>query len=187
MKRPGVDWSRTRHGPFAIAVPSTQIVSPRHRSSRTRRSRCTCGRGGYDAFLLTGSCVPRRNSDREQPEGPSSTSTRLRGIVRATHRACACGEQPAGALPHGLPATDRKIVAVAPWWYTVRNHNRKGEPSINIVACPGLGTHTGKMAYPEAARQMALAYRNSLAPPRLLNWRFADQRQDQIEFGGNSR
>jgi hypothetical protein len=32
---------------------------------------------------------------------------------------------------------------------------------------------------------MALAYRNSLNPPRFLDWRFAESRQDQVGCGGN--
>jgi hypothetical protein len=67
----------------------------------------------------------------------------------------------------------------------VRHHNRTAGRGIHIVACPGLGTGTGQVPYPEAARQMALAYRNFVNPPRVLDWRLAERRQDEVGCGGN--
>ena len=56
---------------------------------------------------------------------------------------------------------------------------------IHIIACPGLGTATGQVPYPEAARQMSIAYRNFLHPPSSINWEFAQSRQAEIRFGGD--
>ena len=55
------------------------------------------------------------------------------------------------------------------------NH-RVNEAPICTVLCPGLGTATGRMSGPEAARQMALAYKHFLSPPACLNWDFAAAR-----------
>jgi hypothetical protein len=41
------------------------------------------------------------------------------------------------------------------------------------------------MQYPEAARQMSLAYRNFLSPPTQITWHFASERQRQIGRGGD--
>jgi O-acetyl-ADP-ribose deacetylase (regulator of RNase III) len=56
---------------------------------------------------------------------------------------------------------------------------------IKIIACPGLGTATGRVPFDEAARQMALAYRNFLDPPTSIDWRFATERQHQVRLGGD--
>jgi O-acetyl-ADP-ribose deacetylase (regulator of RNase III) len=67
----------------------------------------------------------------------------------------------------------------------VHRHNRQTEPRINTVACPGLGTGVGRMPFPEAARQMALAYRNFLSPPLQITVGFARERQQQVARGGD--
>jgi hypothetical protein len=41
------------------------------------------------------------------------------------------------------------------------------------------------MPFAEAARQMALAYRNFLSPPSGIDWQFATRRQQQIGRGGD--
>jgi hypothetical protein len=50
-------------------------------------------------------------------------------------------------------------------------------------ACPGLGTATGRVPYPEAARQMAGAYRYFLSPPPRTDWRVAEGRQSDVRGG----
>lgn len=69
----------------------------------------------------------------------------------------------------------------------VRQHNEAhlvaGE-QIHSVACTGLGTFYGKMEFEEAARQMALAYRNFIRPPSAINWGFARERQGEVKYGG---
>lgn len=44
------------------------------------------------------------------------------------------------------------------------DHNLINERKIHTIACPGLGTATGRVPYPEAARQMAVAYRYYIPP-----------------------
>ena len=41
------------------------------------------------------------------------------------------------------------------------------------------------MPFREAARQMALAYRNFLSPPTQITWPFATEQQRQIGRGGD--
>jgi O-acetyl-ADP-ribose deacetylase (regulator of RNase III) len=68
----------------------------------------------------------------------------------------------------------------------VYHHNQSKHPQpIDIVACPGLGTATGGVLAPEAARQMALAYQNFLTPPQSIDWRYASRRQSEVIFGGD--
>jgi O-acetyl-ADP-ribose deacetylase (regulator of RNase III) len=68
----------------------------------------------------------------------------------------------------------------------VHHHNRTNEQKINIIACPGLGTGTGRVPFRQAARQMALAYKNYLNPPTYIDWRVADERQREIRYGGDN-
>jgi O-acetyl-ADP-ribose deacetylase (regulator of RNase III) len=92
---------------------------------------------------------------------------------------------PTMRVPLDITGTDNVYRAMWAMLLAVRKHNRTVARRINSVACPGLGTGTGRVPYPEAARQMALAYRNFLNPPRFLDWRLAASRQDQVGCGGN--
>lgn len=66
-----------------------------------------------------------------------------------------------------LPITRSDNVYQAMWamLLAVHRHNRSGEPRIGVIACPGLGTATGRVPSEEAARQMAAAYQHYLSPP----------------------
>lgn len=92
---------------------------------------------------------------------------------------------PTMRVPMEIAHTDNVYKAMWAMLLAVRRHNRSAEQHISIVACPGLGTTTGQVPYPEAARQMSLAYRNFLSPPSYIDWRLAGDRQDQIRFGGD--
>jgi O-acetyl-ADP-ribose deacetylase (regulator of RNase III) len=92
---------------------------------------------------------------------------------------------PTMRVPMDITGTDNVYRAMWAMLLAVRAHNRAAEPRIASVACPGLGTGTGGVPAPEAARQMALAYRHFLNPPRFLDWRLADSRQNHIGAGGN--
>ena len=49
----------------------------------------------------------------------------------------------------------------------VRRHNERGDREpIDSIACPGLGTATGRVAPDVAARMMRMAYESVVAPPR---------------------
>ena len=54
---------------------------------------------------------------------------------------------------------------------------------IQTVACPGLGTATGRVPATEAARQMALAYHYAQNPPQAMSWPAAAARHRRI-LGG---
>ena len=92
---------------------------------------------------------------------------------------------PTMRVPMEIAHTDNVYLAMSAMLRAVFHHNRRAEKPINIIACPGLGTATGNVPFREAARQMALAYRNFLNPPAYLDWRLADARQLEIRFGGD--
>jgi O-acetyl-ADP-ribose deacetylase (regulator of RNase III) len=81
--------------------------------------------------------------------------------------------------------TDNVYLAMWAMLLAVRLHNQRSDRPIHIVACPGLGTATGRMPFAEAARQMALAYRHFLSPPQFIDWSLATDRQLRIRYGGS--
>ena len=92
---------------------------------------------------------------------------------------------PTMRVPMPISRTDNVYTAMWAMLLAVRRHNLQSDKQIEIVACPGLGTGVGQMPFREAARQMALAYRHYLAPPKVIGWRYAAQRQDAIRVGGD--
>jgi O-acetyl-ADP-ribose deacetylase (regulator of RNase III) len=92
---------------------------------------------------------------------------------------------PTMRVPMAISHTDNVYLAMWAMLLAVRQHNQRSEHSISIVACPGLGTATGQVPFPEAAWQMSLAYRNFINPPRSIDWRFADARQREIGYRGD--
>lgn len=92
---------------------------------------------------------------------------------------------PTMRIPMTISLTDNAYTAMWAMLLAIHHHNLSSEHKIELVACPGLGTATGKMPYDEAARQMALAYRNFLHPPNQISWRYADVRQEGIGRGGD--
>jgi O-acetyl-ADP-ribose deacetylase (regulator of RNase III) len=92
---------------------------------------------------------------------------------------------PTMRVPMPIARTDNVYVAMWAMLLAVYQHNQRAERRIDVVACPGLGTGIGRMPFPEAARQMALAYRHFLSPPRGINWHFASERQRRIGRGGD--
>ncbi len=93
---------------------------------------------------------------------------------------------PTMRVPMSIARTDHVYLAMWAMLLAVRRHNRSGaQPEIGTVACPGLGTATGKVPYREAARQMALAYAHFLKPPGKIDWLHADHRQATVRYGGD--
>ncbi len=95
---------------------------------------------------------------------------------------------PTMRIPMDIAHTDHVYLAMGAMLLAVRRHNRAAERKIDCVACPGLGTGTGHVPARQAARQMALAYRNFLHPPRStgrMDWAYADHRQAEIRYGGD--
>jgi O-acetyl-ADP-ribose deacetylase (regulator of RNase III) len=115
----------------------------------------------------------------EQPVGTSI-------IVETNHpKHPYIAHTPTMRVPMDIARTDHVYLAMWSMLLAVRQHNLKSNKQIEIVACPGLGTATGHVPYRQAARQMALAYENFLKPPDYLDWRFAEQRQEKIRYGGD--
>lgn len=92
---------------------------------------------------------------------------------------------PTMRVPMTIARTDNVYRAMWGMLLAVHTHNRAAARPIRIVACPGLGTATGRVPYAEAARQMALAYRNFLDPPARVHWDMASKRQNEIRYGGD--
>lgn len=92
---------------------------------------------------------------------------------------------PTMRIPMPIAHTDYAYVAMWALLLALHHHNRHAQQKINSIACPGLGTGTGRMPHREAARQMALAYKNFLNPPSHIDWRFADERQNNVIYGGD--
>ena len=115
----------------------------------------------------------------EQPVGTSM-------IVPTDHaRHPYLAHTPTMRIPMEIQHTDNVYLAMWAMLLAVHRHNLGETRPIRTIACPGLGTGTGKVPFSEAARQMALAYQHFLNPPRQIDWRLADERQDRIKYGGD--
>lgn len=91
---------------------------------------------------------------------------------------------PTMRVPKDISNTDNVYNAAFAMFRAVANHNKKEKLRINKVLCPGLGTATGRVRPKEAARQMALAYRNFLEPTTNLVWNNLMARNNEImDFG----
>ena len=85
---------------------------------------------------------------------------------------------PTMRVPKDIRGTENCYLAMAAMLREVAIFNRKDNGvKISTVLCPGLGTATGRISGPEAARQMALAYKHFLSPPACINWDIAAARE----------
>lgn len=92
---------------------------------------------------------------------------------------------PTMRVPMEIAHTDNVYKAMWAMLLAVRQHNQIAEYKIEIIACPGLGTGYGRVPFGEAARQMSMALRNFLKPPKWIDWNFATKRQLEIRYGGD--
>ena len=92
---------------------------------------------------------------------------------------------PTMRVPMIIERTDNVYQAMWAMLLAVHHYNLTNDKKIETIACPGLGTATGRVPSDEAARQMALAYLNFLNPPGAISWRYADERQEKIGRGGD--
>jgi len=92
---------------------------------------------------------------------------------------------PTMRVPMPISRTDNVYKGMWAMLVAVHRHNLGSAVKIETIACPGLGTLTGRVEPDEAARQMALAYRHYLWPPDLISWPFAQTRQHAIGRGGD--
>ena len=143
--------------------------------------------GGVDAAIIRyfGKGLMQRVQERilaeflgEQPVGTSI-------IVETGHEHHPfIAHTPTMRRPMNISETDNVYLAMWSMLLAVFNHNAGENRPIIIIACPGLGTTTGCMPFDEAARQMALAYQNFLTPPQKISWELANDRQNDVRFGG---
>lgn len=84
-------------------------------------------------------------------------------------------------VPMPIAHTEQVYLAMWAMLVAVWRHNQASGPPIQTIACPGLGTATGRVPYPEAARQMAVAWRRFQAPPAATSWDYAHMRQWEIQ------
>lgn len=87
---------------------------------------------------------------------------------------------PTMRVPRDISNTDNVYNAAFAVFRAVANHNKKNTLRINRLLCPGLGTATGRMKPKEAARQMALAYKNFLEPTTNIVWSNLMERNNEI-------
>jgi O-acetyl-ADP-ribose deacetylase (regulator of RNase III) len=115
----------------------------------------------------------------EQPVGTSM-------IVETQHpKHPYIAHTPTMRVPMAIAHTDYAYLAMWALLREIHRHNQTVPTKIEIVACPALGTGYGRVPPREAARQMALAYRNFLNPPQHISWPYAGERQSRIRFGGD--
>ena len=144
--------------------------------------------GGVDAAIINyfGIDLMKRVQQRiieeylgEQPVGTSM-------IVETNHPEHPyIAHTPTMRVPLDIRGTDNIYLAMWAMLRAVHMHNQSDtQPKIKIVACPGLGTLTGGVSFKEAARQMALAYKNYLKPIKHIDWKTADARQREVIYGG---
>lgn len=144
--------------------------------------------GGVDAAITRFfgyslmDAVQRRIRDEFLGEQPVGTSI----IVETGHdKHPFLAHTPTMRIPMPIARTDYVYAAMWAMLCAVHRHNLGADRRIQTVACPGLGTGTGRMPMQEAARQMALAYRCCLNPPASITWRFATERQTAVGRGGD--
>lgn len=113
----------------------------------------------------------------EQPVGTSI-------IVETTHpKHPYLAHTPTMRVPMTIVKTDHVYNAMRAMLHAVDNFNKTADHPIETILCPGLGTATGGVPAEEAARQMALAYKNFLNPPQHIEWVAMLKRQEEIRFG----
>ena len=92
---------------------------------------------------------------------------------------------PTMRVPGSIAGTDKVYAATWAALLAVQAHNQSQGPQIATVAMPAMGTGFGGVAFSEAARQMAAAYRHYLEPPHRLNWDVVADRQKAICYDGD--
>jgi O-acetyl-ADP-ribose deacetylase (regulator of RNase III) len=91
---------------------------------------------------------------------------------------------PTMRVPGSIAGTDKVYVATWAALLAVQAHNQTSTHRIATVAFPAMGTGFGDVAFTEAARQMAGAYRHYLHPPHRLNWDVVVDRHKAICYDG---
>jgi O-acetyl-ADP-ribose deacetylase (regulator of RNase III) len=92
---------------------------------------------------------------------------------------------PTMRVPSSIDGTDKVYSATWAALLAIQAHNVAEERKIDIAAFPAMGTGFGGVAFDEAARQMAAAYRHYLDPPHRLDWDFVVERHLAISYDGD--
>ena len=144
--------------------------------------------GGVDAAIVRYfgedlmNRVQQRVIDEFRGEQPVGTSF----IIETNHpKHPFLAHTPTMRVPMSISRTDNVYRAMWAMLLAVYRHNRQERKAIRSIACPGLGTATGRVPAKEAALQMALAYRWFLSPPHAVSWDHATARQVAIGYGGD--
>ncbi|MBP3959129.1 macro domain-containing protein [Gemmata sp. G18] len=91
---------------------------------------------------------------------------------------------PTMRVPGNIDGTDKVYCATWAALLAVQAHNTTNAHRIETVAFPAMGTGFGGVPFDEAARQMAVAWRNYLEPPHRLDWDFVVERHRAICYDG---
>jgi O-acetyl-ADP-ribose deacetylase (regulator of RNase III) len=91
---------------------------------------------------------------------------------------------PTMRVPRDIRGTDNVYVAMLAMLQAVARHNRSDAPAIRTVACPGLGTATGRVPAWEAARQMRVAWNAATDPITQITWPNAKVRHHAVAWRG---
>ncbi len=90
---------------------------------------------------------------------------------------------PTMRVPLDISKTDNVYNAMFAMLGAVANHNKNSKLRIEKVLCPGLGTATGRVPLKEAARQMAVAYKNFKNPTSNMVWANLKERHEEVVKG----
>lgn len=94
---------------------------------------------------------------------------------------------PTMRVPCSIDGTEKVYLATFAALVAVFHHNRTDDRKIETVAMPAMGTGFGMVSFDEAARQMAVAYREFLEPPHRLDWEVVTARHKAICYADGQR
>ncbi|MEL6307547.1 MAG: macro domain-containing protein [Chloroflexota bacterium] len=143
--------------------------------------------GGIDAHITNyfGVRLMQRVQERLRDEWSGEQPVGTSIIVETQHpQHPYLAHTPTMRVPMTIVKTDIVYNAMWAMLHAIKHFNKTAEIPIETVLCPGLGTATGGMPAEEAARQMALAYKNFVQPLENITWDKALSRQREVRFGG---
>lgn len=88
---------------------------------------------------------------------------------------------PTMRVPRDIRGTENVYSAMFAMLRAVWRHNRVADRPIRTIACPGLGTATGRLPPDEAARQMHAAWLAAQDVPARITWDFARNRNNLVK------
>lgn len=92
---------------------------------------------------------------------------------------------PTMRVPMDVRGTEHVYLAMSAVFRELLLHERRGtQPAIRVLACPGLGSATGRVPPVEAARQMWTAWDAYLRPITAIGWPAAHLRHHNVRWRG---